>query len=280
MALRRISGSGRAVGRPVGRPVGRAVGHPVGHPVGRAVGRPVGRAVAPLLVAASLCAALAGCGGDEGPAATSDAAVATDATDSGGARASWAQGYSIKLRFHGGEADGIELDLDRDLYEIPTAFSFGSTHYTKGEVGFAMADTFSVPLPNAAGRKVPWQLEIGLNFGLVIGSDVNPVHTDAAGSYPFSCKPPNVRIFFETLRYESTCDGLAGEIVVDSYANVTGGRMAGTFKGKLQAVFPNASPGSMCDASANAAICKKPEIWAEVEGHYGFTLPAKSDGGG
>lgn len=238
-----------------------------------------GRAAA---VVALLTAALGapGCGGDSEEPAKTDSTGAVDASDSGGSTASWAQGYTVKLKFHGGEADGIELDLDRDLYAIPTAFSFGSTHYTMGEVGLAVADTFTVKLKNPAGREVPWLLEVGLNFGLVIGSTANPVHTDKAGTYPFSCSPPNIRIFFETLRYESTCDGLSGAIVIKDYANTTGGRMTGTFSGKLQAVFPNASPGSMCDADVNAKICKKPEIWAEIEGHYGFTLPEKNSGGG
>ncbi len=232
------------------------------------------------LATVALLAATAGCGGDgDGTDAGTDTGAA-DASDGGGKQAAWAQGYTVHLTFHGGEADGIEVTLDRDLYEIPTAFSFGSTHYTKGEVGFAVADTFSIQRTNPQGVKVPWQLEVGLNFGLVVGSDVNPVHTDKAGAYPFSCSPPNIRIFFETLRYESTCDGLSGTIQIDQYANTTGGRMAGSFSGKLQSVFPSASPGSMCEAATNAAICKKPEIWAEIDGHFGFTLPEKSDGGG
>lgn len=229
---------------------------------------------------AALLFGVVGCGGEPADAADTGSAAATDATDGGGKQASWAQGYTVHLTFHGGEADGIEVTLDRDLYEIPSAFSFGSTHYTKGEVGFAVADTFTIQRTNPQGVKVPWLLEVGLNFGLVVGSDVNPVHTDKAGAYPFSCNPPNIRIFFETLRYESTCDGLSGTIQIDQYANTTGGRMAGSFSGKLQTVFPNASPGSMCEAATNAAICKKPEIWAEIDGHFGFTLPEKSDGGG
>ncbi len=236
-----------------------------------------------LLLAAGLFAC-----SDPGPSSAADTGSAPDVADSAGEVADsatvggWSQGYSITLDFVGGQADGIDLDLDRDLYEIPTAFSFGSTHYVHGEVGFAVADTMTLKLDDGKGGTVDSQIEISFNFGLVIGSAVNPVHTDKAGPYPFSCQPPEIRIFFKNTQFRSNCAGLTGSVVLDKYANVTGGTVAGTFQGRLQAYYPQAgaTAATPCDATENAKMCSKPDRYVEVKGHFGFTLPAKADGGG
>lgn len=241
------------------------------------------RGSGPVLLAAWLIAC-----SDPAPSTAPDTASAADVADSGGGGVDsatvggWSQGYSITLDFVGGQAGGIDLDLDRDLYEIPTAFSFGSTHYVHGEVGFAVADTMTLKLDDGKGGTVDSQIEISFNFGLVVGSTVNPVHTDKAGPYPFSCQPPEIRIFFKNTQFRSNCAGLTGSVVLDKYANVTGGTIAGSFQGRLQAYYPQAgaTAATPCDAAENAKMCSKPDRYVDVKGHFGFTLPAKADGGG
>ncbi|HAN32232.1 MAG TPA: hypothetical protein DCQ06_11595, partial [Myxococcales bacterium] len=143
---------------------------------------------------AVICITSMGCSEDPAPSAPDTAT--TQSVDAGskdaGLTNNWAQGYTVDLEFHGGPADGRKIRLQRDLYGIQTVFSFGSTHYTQGEVGFAMTDTLQVDVEG-----IESQVEFILNFGLVIGSSKNPVHTDKAGNYPFSCKPPMVRVFYE-----------------------------------------------------------------------------------
>ncbi len=227
-----------------------------------------------LLVALTTGAVLAGCGGDVKPVsvdAVADVALdATTANKDGGLANNWAQGYTIDLEFHGGPADGKKLHLNRDLFGVNTAFSFGSTHYTHGEVGFAMTDTLQVDVEG-----VQSQVEIILNFGLVVGSSVNPVHTDKAGVYPFTCRPPMVRIFFKNFWFRSTCTGLTGKFDISDYANVEGGTMAGSFTGRIQAHFVDPSFPDDCDATHNAKTCNKPDWYADVTGVFGFTLPPK-----
>lgn len=232
-----------------------------------------------LIAWGALCA-LAGCSDDTsgGTGAAADGATAADTPSADVGKSAWAQGYSLRATFHGGPAGGLALDLERDLFAIPEAFSFGSTHYVHGEVGFAVTDTFIQQRRNAQGVKIDVPVEIILNFGLVVGSSVNPVHTDKAGTYPFSCKPPSIRVVYKGTQYRSTCQGLTGSIDIKEYANQTGGRVAGSFAGRLESAYP---PAGMTDECADAkAMCKKPEIYAEITGHFGFTLPTKADGGG
>jgi hypothetical protein len=239
-----------------------------------------GAPIEALAVATAL--ALASCTAEPTTEPADDSAASdtgADAAPTDGVN-SWAQGYSAHLVVRGGIADGVVLDVSRDLFDIPTAFSFGSTHYTHGEVTFAVADTFTVQSPDSKGKLVETPIEIGLNFGFVVGSSVNDVDTDKAGTYAFSCQPPSIRVFFENSQYRSTCDGLVGNVVVTDYANTTGGRMAGTFKGRIQAVYPSASYPDDCDPAQNAQTCKKPDRYIEIEGVFGFTLPEKADGGG
>ena len=223
-----------------------------------------------------LCVGLLACGEDPGTpteaADTKTAPTDTNKTDTGPVN-NWAQGYTVDLEFHGGPADGDKIQLNRDLYGIQTVFSFGSTHYTQGEVGFAMTDTLQVEVGG-----VEAQVEIILNFGLVIGSSSNPVHTDKAGEYPFSCKPPMVRVFFKDFWFRSTCADLTGSFELTDYANTEGGTMAGSFSGRIQAHFPDTNYPDDCDPAHNAKVCKKPDWYADVKGVFGFTLPPK-DGG-
>lgn len=219
--------------------------------------------------------ALSSCGGDEEPAKTeteTDAGVDAGSTKADtGLSNNWAQGYTIDLDFHGHPtADGKKLHLNRDLYGVTTAFSFGSTHYTQGEVGFAMTDTMQVDVDG-----VQSQVEIILNFGLVVGSSANPVHTDKAGVYPFSCRPPMVRIFFKNYWYRSTCAGLVGKMDITDYSNVEGGTMAGSFEGRIQAYFPDTNAWDDCQADHIAKTCKNVAWYADVKGSFGFTLPPK-----
>lgn len=192
----------------------------------------------------------------------------------------WAKGYSIQLSFKGGPADGDELLFHRDLYAIPQAFSFGSTHYSQGEVGFAVQDTMKVMLPNAKGKEVEYQLEIWQNFGLVVGSGVNPVHVDEAGDYPFGCKPPFLRIFFKGFAYKSTCPKLNGRITVQEYGNNTGQTLSGEFIGRLQAYFKQGPYPDDCNPDHTLKTCSKPEWYVDVKGYFGFELPEKDAGGG
>ncbi len=223
----------------------------------------------------ALALALSACGGDGDDPTPSDAG----ATDSGGAAKdagltnNWAQGYTLDLEFHGGPADGQKFRVERDLYGIQTVFSFGSTHYTHGEVGFAMTDTIGVELDGTQS-----QVEVMLNYGLVVGSSVNPVSVDKAGVYPFSCTPPEVRILLDGFSYRSTCADLAGKFDIESYSNVEGGTMSGKVQGRLQATFPDTSFPDPCNAAHNAEICDKPDWYVDISGVFGFTLPAK-DGG-
>lgn len=192
----------------------------------------------------------------------------------------WAKGYSIQLSFKGGPADGDELIFHRDLYTISQAFSFGSTHYSQGEVGFAVQDTIKVMLPNEKGKDVEYQLEIWQNFGLVVGSSINPVHVDEVGDYPFGCKPPFLRIFFKGFAYKSTCPKLNGRITIQEYGNNTGQTMSGEFIGRLQAYFKQGPYPDDCNPDHTLKTCNKPDWYVEVKGYFGYELPEKDKGGG
>ncbi len=192
----------------------------------------------------------------------------------------WARGYSIQLSFKGGPADGDKYVFHRDLYDSPQAFSFGSTHYTQGEVGFAVADTFKVKVLNDKGKEVEIQLENWLNFGLVVGSDINPVHIDKAGEYPFNCKAPFIRIGYRFSSYMSTCPKLAGKINIIEYGNNTGQKMSGDFIGRLQAYYKQSSYPDDCNPDHTLHTCKKADWYVDIKGYFGFELPEKDKGGG
>ncbi len=192
----------------------------------------------------------------------------------------WVRGYTIQLSFKGGPADGDKLLFQRDLYEAPKTISFGSTHYTQGEVGFTVVDDFQVMMPNAKGKEVGFQLRNELNFGLVVGSGINPVHVDKAGEYPFACKPPTIKVGFKNFSYKSSCPKLTGRINIISYGNETGQKMTGDFIGRLQAYFQQGAYLDDCNPDHTAHSCKKPEWYVDVKGYFGFELPEKDKGGG
>ena len=192
----------------------------------------------------------------------------------------WAKGYSIQLSFKGGPADGDELIFHRDLFSNPQAFSFGSTHYSQGEVGFAVADTIKIFLPNEAGKEVEYQIEIWQNFGLVVGSPINPVHVDKAGDYPFSCKAPSLRIYFKGFAFQSTCPNLNGQMRILEYGNDTGQTMSGEFIGRLQAYFKQTTYNDDCNPDHTLKTCNKPDWYVDVKGYFGYELPEKDKGGG
>ncbi len=192
----------------------------------------------------------------------------------------WVRGYSIQLSFKGGPADGDEMLLQRDLYEVPGSFSFGSTHYSQGEVGLAVADTVQVKVKNDKGEEVTTQLENWFNFGLVVGSDVNPVHVDKTGDYPFNCKAPFIRVQYKFNTYMSTCPKLSGRIKIINYGNDVGQKMTGDFIGRLQAYFKQGSFPDDCNPDHTVNTCKKPDWYVDVKGFFSFELPEKDKGGG
>jgi uncharacterized membrane protein len=182
----------------------------------------------------------------------------------------WAKGYTLQLDFHGGDADGKRVLLQRDLFEIPSAFSFGSTHYTQGEVGFAVADTVQIDVD---GQQE--QIEVLFNFGLVVGSAVNPVHVDKKGPYPFACKPPALRIFFKGFAYKSTCPDLKGSFDLDQFGTETEETISGTVQGRMQAYFKKSAYPDDCKAEHSKNTCKKPDWYVDIKGYFGFELPKK-----
>lgn len=207
---------------------------------------------------------------DSGTTTQKDAAKSgSDAGDTN----NWVQGYNFTVEFHGSYADGKKLTIERDLYDIAGSkqvFSFGSTHYSFGEIGFAMTESLN---PKVDGKDLP--MDFQLNFGLVKGSSKNPVHVDKAGTYSFGCKAPEIRFDFMAENYRSTCAGLDGKFVITEWSNETGGEFRGTFEGRLSAYDDRPDKPNPCDADANKLVCKRPEVYADVKGQFGFTLPEK-----
>lgn len=230
------------------------------------------------VLAGVLALTVVGCG--EEPAVNNDADAAADATkDTGQSKGdtentnNWVQGYSVTFEFHGSYADGKKFTIDRDLYDVAASkqvFSFGSTHYSFGEIGFAMTESLA---PVIGGKKLP--MEFQLNFGLVKGSSKNPVHVDKVGTYPFGCRAPEVRISFMAEDYRTTCDDANGSFEITDWSDSTGGEFRGSFKGRVSAYNDQPNKPNPCDAASNKLVCKQPKVWADVSGNFGFTLPSK-----
>ncbi|GEM_PF-3063381 len=206
-----------------------------------------------------------------------DAGVDAGNKDAGGGddtfENNWVQGYTVIIDFHGSYPDGKKVRIDRDLYDRADTkqfFSFGSTHYSLGEIGFALTESLT---PEIDGKTLP--LEFQLNFGLVKGSSANPVHVGKPGKYKFSCKAPEVRVSFMSVSYRSTCDGLDGEFEITDWSNETGGEFRGTFEGRIARYFDKSSKPDPCKPDQNKLMCKQPETYATVKGWFGFTLPNK-----
>ena len=223
------------------------------------------------LVVVGACAAPADGGGAADAAAASDSAP-LDAPTKDTFFNNWNQGYTLQMRFHGGPADGAAIDLERDLFGNQTVFAFGSTHLAPPALALSVAESIQYP---AGGTTVP--LEVVFNFGLLIGNAELDGHTTQAGDYPFTCKPPMLKIFFKGFWYKSTCPELTGRIDVTDHATEQGGRFAGTVQGTLHAWFPKVSAADDCDPAHTALTCaaKDPDWTVDVDGYFGFELPAK-----
>jgi len=225
-----------------------------------------------------------GCTSPAVSATAVDTTGATAATDAKSSQTdakfvnNYSQGYGAHLVFHGGEADGFDLKLDRDLFEAAatgTIFSFGSSHMVQPAISLAIQDD-QMPLLThpKTGKQAKTQLRVQFQFGNLIEAVGFPVATPKAGDYPFSCKAPLLSIYFKNVTYKSTCPELAGHIVVTDWSSQNGGRFAGQFSGRLQGFFPDSQQDC---ADANAA-CSKSDVYVDVDGVFGFELPAPNGG--
>ncbi len=210
------------------------------------------------------------------PAATADASSTTDisgtdvnsATD-GAIVNNWTQGYSIQLTFHSPvdkSVDGAVIKLDRDLTDkVATSFSFGSTHMLPPAIALAVQDHVSY---SWKGNASP--LDVQFNFGNLVESSANPAQCTKANSYPFKCSAPSMRVSFRSITYRSTCPALEGTVVITDWASVKDGYFAGHFSGTLGAFFS----GSTDDCTDAAKSCTHPDQTVDIQGVFGFTLPA------
>jgi hypothetical protein len=92
------------------------------------------------------------------------------------------------------------------------------------------------------------------------------------GIYPFSCKPPAIKLLWKGISFRSECPGLDGNITVTDWSAKAGGHFAGTLAGKLQGWFSSQNSGDDC-ADAKIA-CKSADITVDVSGAFDFVLPA------
>lgn len=241
---------------------------------------PPGRLRPMARLAALVVAALAAACGDpaDDPKPTADTTSTTDTAGKDSQASSdvfvnnWVQGYSARLTFHGGPSNGKVVQLERDLYYDPQTcspfFLFGSSHMTWPAVQFGMQDHTQ----QVVGKTLS-PLDLQLHFGTLVESANDPVQTGKAGVYPFACGAPFVQVDFQNARYKSTCPGLPGQIEVTDWSAQKGGRFAGRFAGRLQ--FYKQPSGAVNDCSGTAATsCDKTDMWVDVEGHFGFELPA------
>ncbi|MBM4354149.1 MAG: hypothetical protein FJ109_10200 [Deltaproteobacteria bacterium] len=149
--------------------------------------------------------------------------------------------------------DGAEcctLVFDRDITNLPTKFSFGSTHIAPA-ISFAMTDTLYVPTFSV----------ITLNFGIIIGTSDKPPATDASGKYPFSGFEPEITVTIYSKVLSSKEEGSEGEFDVTDWAAEQGGLWAGTVSGTI---------------FEKTALEKK--LRARVKGSYHFILPEPQGG--
>jgi hypothetical protein len=220
-----------------------------------------------------------GCGGDTtGPTAASadtssvaDAGLADAQTD-----ASRTQYYAALLTFHGGQFDGLQVDLDRDLSQIPGVLSFGNSHLTPPAVAFALEDQVPQAVKNKDGKFVQVQFNLQIRFGILVEAEGFPADTPKAGSYPLGCKQPLLQVKLNNQMYRSTCPGAtgSGSIDVDAWSSTPGGRFRGSFQGKAMAYFYDSSHLDECKATDAMATCKTTDTWVELTGAFDFTLPA------
>lgn len=235
------------------------------------------------LAVAAIALGLAACSDDSGDGGGDEDSGAVDAAadDSGAAAGqdvltnSWAQGYTIRMTFTGGPSAGKAFRLDRDLYENPAAFSFGNTHLPPQALAFSVREDVQVEV--GAGTS---QLTVSFNFGLLRGASGTEfvAQTDEAGSYPFSCGPPTIQVNFEGFEYRSTCPGASGTIELTQWGDTEGDLFEGHFEGTLQGYFRDPNHLDDCAAGATDVTCNKPAFTVDVDGVFGFTLPAPNGG--
>jgi hypothetical protein len=175
-------------------------------------------------------------------------------------------GYRVDLTFHGGPSDGQKLHLEQTQSAI-SGFAFGSTHKQYPAISLSINDHQSLVIGKAPASPIDFQI----NFGNLVGSATDPLQCGEAGSYPFSCKPPGMKLIWKGITFRSECAGLQGAIVVTDWASKTGGRFAGSFAGTLQGWFTSTNTGDDC-ADAKIA-CKNPAITVDAEGAFDFVLP-------
>ncbi len=203
-------------------------------------------------VALALALGLGGaaCDGDaEGRADTAEQDAAGDATGDTGPSTEFAEGrsaYRLVITTELGQSHTVEWDITDD----PTAFAFGSTHIAPA-VSFGMTHNINEPATMA----------IGVNFGIVVGSDAHPVQTDGVGTYPFGVAAPGVEVFLNPLQYRSRIAGSEGTLVVTAFGTEPGDVVAGHFEGRILADVDGPS--------------KK---WADVQGAFHFILPERQQG--
>ncbi len=149
--------------------------------------------------------------------------------------------------------DGAEcctLVFDRNITDMPTKFSFGSTHIAPA-VSFAMTDTLYVPTFSV----------ITLNFGIIIGTSDKPPATDTSGKYPFSGFEPEITVTIYDKVLSSKEEGSEGEFNVTDWAAEQGGTWAGTLSGTIVQKTTQAQ-----------------KVRARVDGSYHFILPEPQGG--
>lgn len=234
-------------------------------------------------LALGLLAAVAGatgCGSDTAtpPKTASDTVASADATAAGDslADANRTQYYAALLTFHGGPFDGLQVDLDRDLSQIPGVLSFGNSHLTPPAVAFALEDQVPQAVKNKDGKFVQVQFNLQIRFGILVEAQGFPADTPKAGSYPLGCKQPLLQVKLNNQMYRSTCPGAvgSGSIDVDEWSSTAGGRFRGSFQGKAMAYFYDSSHLDECKATDAMATCKTTDTWVELTGAFDFTLPA------
>ena len=220
---------------------------------------------------AALLAGSAACSEPAAPTPAPDAAMAKDSIPADAKVVNnWVQGYSANLRFHGGIPDGQDVHLERDLHGTKTILSFGNTHLTPPALSFAVDDSVSVVLPG----KPASPLQFTLRFGFIAESSAQPLQCGKSGTYPFSCQSPAMLVTYKGFSYRSTCPGLQGAIVVTDWSQDPGGRFAGHFSGRLQAYKPDSQKLDDCAAANTKETCSKTDWWVDVDGVFGFELPA------
>lgn len=182
------------------------------------------------------------------------------------------QGYRLKLRFTGGKADGVHIELDQDLSGDQGKVIFGNTHLEPPAVSFAVQDSVAQAFAGTVQK-----LDLQFRFGFVVGAKSHPISVGAPGSYPFSCAAPMLQVTFVDGMYRSSCPGMQGSVEVVEFSSAPGGRFRGRVKGRLQHYFFSSQYLDDCNPDGLGVTCKDTASWVDVDGDFGFTLPPLND---